>query len=285
MLASDLTVSFHSTNRVSTHAKPDDRESEPSHAPFRAAVNKSTDDKRAHGIQSLLVFACALEHISSAQDIPDAWNWGESRETYWKDYVSRFPRDPIWKAIQEFKAGLRQPDGQTKRLGGLIWALARQGMNIQMGAWDRIFERFIIARIVDPRSIARSTPLFHRVTTMASEASQLSWIMRAAAVLQIQDAKNTSPLDDFDYQQCTIFSHVTSSWPYAFLPGTITTIWPPTCLQRERLHLGPCAQWPPGFRAWSPTRISWRLTGILLGSGHPGTATTPILLGSDRWSQ
>jgi hypothetical protein len=71
-----------------------------------------------------------------------------------------------------------------------------------MGAWDRVFERFIIARIINPRSIARSSPLFHQVMTMALEASQLTWIMRAAAVLQIKDAKDASPqVDNFDYER------------------------------------------------------------------------------------
>jgi hypothetical protein len=165
-------------------------------------VNKSTGDKRAHGIQSLIVFACALEHISSSQFVPNVWNWGDNRIQYWKGYVALFQNDPIWGAIRAFKEGLHQPNGRIKQLGELVWALVQQGVNPRMGAWDRVFERFIIARIIDPRSIARSSPLFHRVMTMASEASQLTWIMRAAAVLQIKDAKDASPqVDNFDYER------------------------------------------------------------------------------------
>jgi hypothetical protein len=178
------------------------RESDPSRIPYHAAVNKSTDDKRAHGIRSLLVFACALEHISAGQPVPDVWNWGHNRIQYWKNYVALFQNDPIWGAIQAFKEGLHQSSGRIKRLGELVWALVQQGVNPQMGAWDRVFERFIIARIIDPRSITRSSPLFHRVVTMASEASQLTWIMRAAAVLQIKNAKDASPqVHNFDYEQ------------------------------------------------------------------------------------
>lgn len=201
MLASNVVVS-RSSVYIYIYTQQDARESDPSRVPYRAAVNKSTDDKRAHGIQSLLVFSCTLEHISSGQPIPDAWNWGDNRVQYWKDYVALFPNDPVWGAIQAFKEALYQPDERIKRLGELVWALVQQGVNPQMGPWDRMFERFIIARIVDPRSIVRSSPLFHRVRTMASEASQLTWIMRAAAVLQIKDTKDVSPqAENFDYEQ------------------------------------------------------------------------------------
>jgi hypothetical protein len=165
-------------------------------------VNKSTDDKRAQGLRSLVVFASALEHISSHQPVPDAWNWGADRIQHWKDYVNIFESDQVWEAIRTFKNQLDQPEGQIKRLGNLVWALVQQRVNTQMSGWDRIFERFIIARIIDPRSMARSSPLFHHVATMASEASQLTWIMRAAAVLQIKEAKDTVPRgNDFDYQE------------------------------------------------------------------------------------
>jgi hypothetical protein len=152
------------------------REPDPSHIPYKATGNKSTNNKCACGVQSLIIFACSLERISSHSSVPDEWNWGKNHITYWKEYVNIFPEDEIWQAIQNFKSGHDQP-GQVGLLGKLVWALVWQGMNCHMKAWDHVFERYIIARIIDPRTITCSSPLFHQVITMASEASQITWIM------------------------------------------------------------------------------------------------------------
>lgn len=205
------------------------RASDPARTRFNVAVKRSTEDKRAHEVKNLVIFACALEHISAGHSIPEAWNWDEKRYQYWNDYVSLFRNDAIWNTIRVFKEKIQQPNGRVKRLGDLIWALARQGANPTMKAWDRVFERFIVARLIDPRSITRSSPLFHRVGTMATEASQLTWIMRAAAVLQIKNAKDAWPqIEAFDYDQLSYLSHSPSIGSHLLL-----------LLRHDATHLAP----------------------------------------------
>lgn len=62
-----------------------------------------------------------------------------------------------------------------------------------MMAWDRILERFIIARLVDARLIGSDSPQFHNPRTMATLASETTWISRAGILLHLVGVRAAAP--------------------------------------------------------------------------------------------
>lgn len=167
-------------------------------APFRPAIVRSTREKRENLISTLLVFACALEHIHDGQDIPVLWGWTDERVEYWRRYTSLLPpQDPVWASIRTFRDSLEGPVAtQLDAMTDLVWELVKQPTSARMGAWDTIIERFIIARFIDPRSIRHGRPLLHRPCTMATFGSELTWVMRAPVPLLIgREQRNVTDPD------------------------------------------------------------------------------------------
>ncbi|KAF8315258.1 hypothetical protein DL93DRAFT_2227622, partial [Clavulina sp. PMI_390] len=181
--------------------------SDPSKRPFNGTVQPNTLMKRARLVRTLVIFSCALEHIIS-HPVPAQWNWGSSRIDFWKAYVALFATDPVWTAIRAFKEAIRDTERRLALLGPMIWALLKQGMRSNMTTWDCIFERFVLACTIDSRSIANAVPRYHGMKAIFTLASEISWIARASAVMEIEHARALLPDTEYFAYDSYYESHI-----------------------------------------------------------------------------
>lgn len=168
---------------------------------FRPGIVPNTKDKRAQSLSRLAIFASALYHIHTHTSAPAQWNWSPERFARWKTYVGEQTVD-IWAPIASFAANVNNEEGQFSRFGTMIWALVTQVALPAQKPWSRIFERFVFTSFVNAKSMAAAIPQFHLIQSMATVASEMSWIARAPAIAEVSDAAAAAPADvGFEYAE------------------------------------------------------------------------------------